>query len=146
METIQKLIEVFSDNFVNNYRAHSAHFNIVGQNFYGWHKLLQKIYEDSEAIQDDLGELIRALSAYAPETIGDILAGADLADTIAPTSDAMALLELVLEGQEHMVESYRKLEEIAEIVFREWGVSNAGICIEFVDESAFTLFMLKWGD
>ena len=113
MDTLAQLTETFCDNFVNSYRAHSCHFNIVGENFYGWHKLLQKIYEDSEAIQDDLGELIRALGAFAPETIHDIITNADLEDTTAIGSDAMALLELVLEGQEHMVDSYRKLEEIA---------------------------------
>jgi starvation-inducible DNA-binding protein len=114
MDTLEQLTETFCDNFVNSYRAHSCHFNIVGQNFYGWHKLLQKVYEDSESIQDDLGELIRALGAYAPETIGDILSGSDLQDTIAMGSDAHDLLALVLEGQEHMIDSYRKLEEVAD--------------------------------
>jgi starvation-inducible DNA-binding protein len=113
MDTLEQLTETFCDNFVNSYRAHSCHFNIVGENFYGWHKLLQKIYEDSESIQDDLGELIRALDAYAPETINDILITADLADTTAAGSEARDLLELVLEGQEHMINSYRKLEEVA---------------------------------
>jgi starvation-inducible DNA-binding protein len=114
MNTIEQLTETFCDNFVNSYRAHSCHFNIVGQNFYSYHKLLQKIYEDSESIQDDLGELIRALGAYAPETISDILSGADLEDTIAPLADAHSILELVLAGQEHMIDSYRKLEEVAD--------------------------------
>jgi starvation-inducible DNA-binding protein len=114
MDTLAQLTETFCDNFVNSYRAHSCHFNITGENFYSYHKLLQKIYEDSEAIQDDLGELIRALDAYAPETIADILSMADLADTTAAGSEARDLLELVLEGQEHMINSYRKLEEIAD--------------------------------
>ena len=115
MDTLNKLTEVFCDNFVNSYRAHSCHFNIKGENFYGWHKLLQKIYEDSESIQDDLGELIRAMGAFAPETIGDILSNADLADTTAMGEDAYALLQLVLEGQEHMIACYRDLNETAEL-------------------------------
>jgi starvation-inducible DNA-binding protein len=114
MNTLEQLIETFCDNFVNSYRAHSCHFNIVGTNFYSYHKLLQKIYEDSEAIQDDLGELIRALDAYAPETITEILASADLPDTLAAGNQARDLLMLVLEGQEHMINSYRKLEEVAD--------------------------------
>ena len=113
MNTIDQLTETFCDNFVNSYRAHSCHFNIKGENFYGWHKLLQKIYEDSESIQDDLGELIRALDSLAPETITDILSMADLIDTIASGTDAMSLLSLVLDGQEHMVTSYNKLILIA---------------------------------
>jgi len=113
MNTIEQLTETFSDNFVNSYRAHSIHFNITGENFYGWHKLLQKIYEDSESIQDDLGELIRALNVTAPETINEILSKADLADTLALGTDATSLLEFALEGQEHMENSYRKLEVVA---------------------------------
>jgi len=113
MNTVDQLIETFCDNFVNSYRAHSCHFNIKGENFYGWHKLLQKIYEDSESIQDDLGELIRALDELAPETITDILRMADMPDTIAMSTDAMSLLTLVLDGQEHMVNSYNKLMSVA---------------------------------
>jgi starvation-inducible DNA-binding protein len=115
MNTIDQLTETFCDNFVNSYRAHSCHFNIKGENFYGWHKLLQKIYEDSEAIQDDLGELIRALDELAPETITDILSLADMSDTIASGTDAMSLLSLVLDGQEHMINSYSKLIVAAEL-------------------------------
>lgn len=113
MNTLDALTETFADNFVNSYRAHSSHFNITGDDFYSNHKLLQKIYEDSEAVQDDLGELIRALGAFAPETIGDILSLADLADSATgPTTED--LLMHVLEGQEHMIDSYRRLEEIAD--------------------------------
>ena len=113
MNTLDCLNETFADNFVNSYRAHSIHFNIVGENFYSNHKLLQKIYEDSESIQDDLGELIRALGALAPETIGDIMALADLEDSVTGNS-ADDLIAHVLAGQEHMIDSYRRLEEIAD--------------------------------
>jgi starvation-inducible DNA-binding protein len=115
MNTTEQLIETFCDNFVNSYRAHSIHFNITGTHFYSYHKLLQKIYEDSENIQDDLGELIRSLGELAPETIGDILNLADLPDTIAYGTDALTLLSLVRDGQEHMVNSYKKLNEVAEL-------------------------------
>ena len=114
MNTTEQLIETFCDNFVNSYRAHSIHFNITGQNFYSYHKLLQKIYEDSENIQDDLGELIRTMKTLAPETITDILNGADLQDTISYSNDPLDLLRLVRDGQEHMVNSYIKLNDVAE--------------------------------
>ena len=114
MNTFEQLTETFCDNFVNSYRAHSIHFNITGQNFYSYHKLLQKIYEDSENIQDDLGELIRTLKTLAPETITDILNGADLQDTISYSNDPLDLLRLVRDGQEHMVNSYIKLNDVAE--------------------------------
>lgn len=112
MNTLDQLKETFSDNFVNSYRAHSIHFNITGEEFYSWHKLLQKIYEDSESIQDDLGELIRALGEFAPETISEILELADLEDTTTGPS-GLEQLQLVMDGQEHMIDSYYKLNTIA---------------------------------
>jgi starvation-inducible DNA-binding protein len=113
MNTLEQLKETFADNFVNSYRTHSIHFNIEGKEFYGWHKLLQKIYEDSESIQDDLGELIRALGYFAPETINEILDLADLEDGTTGNS-GMELLQFVLDGQEHMINSYEKLNYVAE--------------------------------
>jgi starvation-inducible DNA-binding protein len=115
MSTIEQLKETFSDNFVNSYRSHSLHFNITGENFYSSHKLLEKIYEDSEDIQDDLGELIRALDEFAPETISEVLSLADLPDTFASSTDSSSLLTLALEGQEHMIGSYQKLQEVSEL-------------------------------
>ena len=113
MTTLDQLLETFADNFVNSYRAHSVHFNVTGPEFYSLHKLLQKVYEDSESIQDDLGELIRALGELAPQTIGDILSLADLEDT--PTGSSWyEQIDLVLAGQEHMIGSYRKLEDQAD--------------------------------
>lgn len=53
------------------------------------------------------------MNELAPETIGDILNMSTLDDTIASGTDAMSLLSLALDGQEHMENSYRKLEEIA---------------------------------
>ena len=113
MNILDQLKETFSDNFVNSYRIHSIHFNIEGKEFYGWHKLLQKMYEDSESIQDDLGELIRALGEFAPETITEILDLADLEDTTTGPKNT-DLLSFVLDGQEHMINSYDKLNYVAE--------------------------------
>ena len=113
MDTSQQLAETFADNFVMSYRAHSCHFNVTGEDFYSLHKLFQKIYEDSEAIQDDLGELMRALGDLAPETIGEILGLADMPDEPALGSAAEDLVTLLLQGQEHMIGSYEKLQQVA---------------------------------
>ena len=75
---------------------------------------MQKIYEDSEAIQDDLGELIRTLNEITPETINEILSISTLPDSLAMGNSDLDLLEFVKEGQEHMVDSYMKLQDIAD--------------------------------
>ena len=106
-----KLTEVFCDNFVAYYRAHSCHLNITGRNFTSDHKLLQKIYEDAQENIDVLGEFIRTLGEKAPETIFDILDCSELGEETADDADAM--LQIVLEAQEYMMEAYRELFDIA---------------------------------
>jgi starvation-inducible DNA-binding protein len=114
MNTVDQLKETFADNYVAAYRAHSIHFNITGEGFYANHKLLQKIYEYGDENTDTLGEMLRALQEVAPETIGEILELADLSDDRADGTDCDTLLQFVLDSQEHMIDSYRKLFEAAE--------------------------------
>lgn len=106
-----KLTEVFCDNFVAYYRAHSCHLNITGRNFTSDHKLLQKIYEDAQEQIDRIGEFIRTIGEKAPETIQDILDGSELSEDTADDADSM--LQIVLEAQESMMEAYRELFDVA---------------------------------
>ena len=63
---VDKLTEVFATTHVAYTRSHIAHLNLVGPNFYSWHKLLQKIYEANFEDIDTLGEFIRTLDAFVP--------------------------------------------------------------------------------
>ena len=110
----EKLIQVFCDNFVAYYTAHSCHLNITGRNFYSDHKLLNKIYDDAQDQIDTIGELIRTLGAKAPETISEIMATAELEEKTGYDADSMLLL--VLESQEHMSQAYHALYELADLV------------------------------
>jgi starvation-inducible DNA-binding protein len=114
MSTVEQLTKTFADNFVAAYRAHSIHFNITGEAFYSNHKLLQKVYEYGDDNTDTLGEMLRALQVNAPETISEILNYADLSDDLASGSDCDSMLQHVLDAQEHMIETYKTLYEIAE--------------------------------
>jgi DNA-binding ferritin-like protein len=95
MNTLTKLQDIFCDNFVAYYRAHSIHMNITGRNFYSDHKLLQKVYEELQEHIDDIGELLRSSKQFVPETIRDIVAGSDLDDSTAGSSGADNLLMFV---------------------------------------------------
>ena len=106
-----KLTDVFCDNFVSYYRAHSCHLNITGRNFTSDHKLLQKIYEDAQEQIDTIGEFIRTIGEKAPETIQDIIDGSDLKEDTAYDADSM--LTIVLEAQEHLMEAYKELFDLA---------------------------------
>lgn len=107
----KKLTELYCDVFVAYYTAHSCHLNITGRNFHSDHELLGDIYEDLQAQIDIIGEKIRTLGESAPETLSDILAGAELHEETAYDADSM--LALVLAAQEHLLEQFRELFDIA---------------------------------
>lgn len=111
MELEKKLKEIFCDNFIAYYRAHSCHLNITGRNFASDHKLLQKIYEDAQENIDTIGEFIRTIGAQAPETISEILLGSELGEDTAYDADSM--LAIVLEAQEYLMNDYKELFDIA---------------------------------
>jgi starvation-inducible DNA-binding protein len=51
------------------YKVQSMHWNVEGPDFYQYHTMLQKIYEDIYGTVDTIGEYIRALDSYAPTTL-----------------------------------------------------------------------------
>jgi DNA-binding ferritin-like protein len=109
------LEETFSANFVAYYRSHSAHINVLGRNFYADHKLLQKIYEYFQANIDTLGEKLRTTRAYAPDSIGSILAVSRLADEPVVGS-AIEYFYMVKDSLEVMIDQYHELYAAAEAV------------------------------
>jgi len=111
MKLKDKLTEIFCDNFVAYWRAHSCHANITGRNFTSDHKLLGKIYADAQEQIDNIAEFIRTIGEQAPETIQDILDGSKLPEDTAYDADSM--LKIVLEAQEYMMDDYKELFEIA---------------------------------
>jgi starvation-inducible DNA-binding protein len=111
MDLESKLLEVFADNFVSYWSAHSNHINITGRNFYSDHKLLNKIYNDAGDAIDDLGEFIRTIGAKAPATIPDILELSTIGEMTA--EDADERLTIVGENQEYMMNRYKELFDIA---------------------------------
>jgi starvation-inducible DNA-binding protein len=111
MSLESKLLEVFADNFVSYWSAHSNHINVTGRNFYSDHKLLNKIYNDAGDAIDTLGEFIRTIGAKAPATIPEILDLSTIGEMTAEEADER--LRIVGENQEYMMARYKELFDIA---------------------------------
>jgi DNA-binding ferritin-like protein len=107
-DTQQQLTQVFNDNFVAYFRSHMAHINITGRNFRSDHKLLQGVYERRQAQVDRIGELLRGLQVFAPDTLAEVIDTSHILDTpISGTADE--LLTDVLSDLEHLKECYEEL-------------------------------------
>lgn len=113
MDTVFQLTQVFCDNFAAYTRSHIAHLNVVGRNFYSDHKLLNKIYDDLQDEIDTLGELIRALNAFAPSSLREIMETSHISvDTI--DGDADTLLSEVRDDLTHLKQCYAELLQVSE--------------------------------
>jgi DNA-binding ferritin-like protein len=113
MNTAEQLTQVFNDNFVAYFRSHAAHVNIMGRNFASDHELLGGIYESLQAEIDTIGELLRSLGEFMPNSIADILDGSHIEDAPVEGS-ADDLLITVRDDLEHLKGCYEELIAIAE--------------------------------
>ena len=112
IETQNQLNQTFCDNFVAYSRAHIAHINVVGRNFYSDHKLLGKIYEYLQGNIDSLGEMIRSVGAFVPVNLTTIVVDAVIEeDAVTGTADDM--LESIRDTLAQLADSYRLLSEVA---------------------------------
>ena len=57
----KQLKNLFADNFAVYTKAHGYHFNVVGPDFFEYHKLFQQVYDYLYDQHDVLGELQRQL-------------------------------------------------------------------------------------
>ncbi len=57
-----------ADSYMLYLKTQNFHWNLVGANFYSFHILLEKQYEDMAEAVDEVAERIRALGEFAPAT------------------------------------------------------------------------------
>lgn len=98
----QKLAHFLADTFVLYVKTLNFHWNMVGKEFYMYHRLLQEQYEEMQEGADELAERIRMLGREAPGTMKQFLELSCLKEpTVIPPLEQM-ILELV-ENHEEMV-------------------------------------------
>jgi DNA-binding ferritin-like protein len=113
MTTQEQLQQVFANNFVAYFRAHVAHVNTQGRNFYSDHKLLGKIYADLQDQTDSLAELLRTLEEFMPTTLASVVESSQVTDQPCEGS-ADSLLEDVRSDLEQLKADHEELMEVAE--------------------------------
>jgi len=130
------LEKAFASNFVAYYRAHVAHVNIKGRNFYQDHQLLKKIYEYLNDQVDPLAEKLRTLGATMPDMLVQTTAMSSVGDYgINGTSDD--LLRAVLGDVLTMIDVLHDLRHEADAVDYT-DISN------MADDSIGRLAKFKW--
>jgi starvation-inducible DNA-binding protein len=111
----KQLSHFLSDTFVLYVKTLNFHWNMVGTEFFMYHKLLEKQYEDMAKAIDEIAERIRMLGRIAPGTMADFLKLSSLKEGSSKLGQKQMIKELV-ESHENLVEECHELIQFTESV------------------------------
>jgi DNA-binding ferritin-like protein len=111
MSVETKLMAAYCDQLVAYYQFHSMHINVTGRNFVGDHKMLGKIYEDSQGEIDKLGEILRTVKLKVPTTLAMILDCAEIREVDTDSYSADEMLQLAYDTVETLIDCYQEVIE-----------------------------------
>lgn len=80
-------------------KSHNFHWNVVGPDFYQYHKFLQDLYEEVYESIDDIAEHIRALDGYAPGAFSAYAELSEVKDNVQGGEARGMIAELLLDNQ-----------------------------------------------
>lgn len=107
------LANALADSFALYLKTLGVHWNIVGANFYGLHKLTEGQYEDLGAAIDSLAERIRALGHIAPAAFGDY-ESRSVVDSRSTVASAAAMIKALITDNEAIARRLRDAVAMAE--------------------------------
>ena len=118
----QTMKVVLADTFVMYMIAHKFHFNVEGRDFYQYHEMYQKIYEELWNAVDGIAEHIRALDEYVPFNFSRLQELTTIEDdSKIPTASAM--VERLLATNDRVIKSIQSALEQAKIA-GDSGIEN----------------------
>jgi starvation-inducible DNA-binding protein len=113
-EMIEKLIIILASLYSLSLKTQNYHWNIIGENFYQYHKLLEKLYKDNLNSIDTLAEHIRLYKTKIPATLEDFAKLSVIKDAKNDVDAHTMLYNLFLANQLivdtilHWIEVYEK--------------------------------------
>lgn len=103
----------FATNFQYYVKSHGYHVNVTGADFYQYHKLFEKVYEDSQENIDRIAEEIRTLQGIAPFSLNRIMELSEVSDAEG-TPTGLEMVKELLDDTEIVCETIRAAHELAE--------------------------------
>lgn len=123
MDDLQKLAKIaFSSEFSFYLKAHFFHWNVEGPDFYQYHELLGKIYEEVQDSIDEFAEKIRSLNTYMPGSYTRFSMLSQIEDETKILS-SREMIEELIKDNEKMKIIFTKLFKLSESL-NEHGFSD----------------------
>jgi starvation-inducible DNA-binding protein len=123
MEQLQQIAKIaFASEFSFALKAQNFHWNVEGKDFYEFHLLFERIYDEVYGSIDDFAENLRKLQTYAPASLSrfNMLTKVEDETQIIPME---AMVKELLMDNEKMIIILKKTYDAAEAAGKH-GFSN----------------------
>lgn len=114
MDQLQQIAKIaFASEFSFALKAQNFHWNVEGSDFFEYHALFEKIYEEVYGVIDDFAENIRKLKTYTPASLSrfNMLTQVKDETEIIPLE---AMVQELLQDNERMIVILKKTYDAAE--------------------------------
>ena len=122
-DLITSLKDLLASGYVLYHTAHGFHWNMKGEDFYEYHKLFLKIYEDIYESLDPIAENIVKLGGVAPFAMNELSSLSSIKEVSQVPKEMKELVEVFQEMNSQFIESVKKTFIIANNS-NEQGVAN----------------------
>lgn len=122
-ELVNKLQQLLADVAIFYHTVHEFHWNVKGQNFYEYHKLLDKIVSDVYDSIDPIAENIRKLDSYARYSMSDLLKLASLKEVSGVESSTQEIVSDLVRLNSELISTLKTTFDTANSS-NEQGVAN----------------------
>ena len=123
MDQLQQLAKIaFASTYSFALKSQNLHWNVEGSDFFEYHALFEKIYEEVYGVVDDFAENIRKLKTYTPASLSrfNMLTQVKDETEIIPLE---AMVQELLQDNERMILILKKTYDAAEAAGKH-GFSN----------------------
>ncbi len=123
MDQLQQLAKIaFASTYSFALKSQNFHWNVEGSDFFEYHALFEKIYEEVYGVVDDFAENIRKLKTYTPASLSrfNMLTQVKDETEIIPLE---AMVRELLQDNERMILILKKTYDAAEAAGKH-GFSN----------------------
>lgn len=118
-EMIEVLHHILADTFTLYFKTHAYHWNVEGVHFDTLHKLFGDQYTEMWEAMDDIAERIRALGAYAPMNVAELMKSSDLESASGHVSAIDMVKDLAKDHEDiskHIAVAIEKAAEVGDEV------------------------------
>jgi starvation-inducible DNA-binding protein len=114
MDQLQQLAKIaFASTYSFALKSQNFHWNVEGSDFFEYHALFEKIYDEVYGVVDDFAENIRKLKTYTPASLSrfNMLTQVKDETEIIPLE---AMVQELLQDNERMIVILKKTYDAAE--------------------------------